>query len=70
MHGKVDLNLFIVLRAVYDQGSIIKAANALHIAQPAVIHALDRLREKFDDPLFTRHSRQVVPTPFCAHVLA
>ena len=31
MHGKLDLNLFVVLRAVYDQGSITKAAKALHI---------------------------------------
>ena len=60
MHGKLDLNLFVVLRAVYDHGSITKAANALHITQPAVSHALGRLREKFDDPLFIRHGRQVV----------
>ena len=58
MHGKLDLNLFVVLRAVYDQGSI---ANALHITQPAVSHALGRLREKFDDPLFIRHGRQCLP---------
>jgi len=29
MHGKLDPNLFVVLRAVYDQGSITKAANAI-----------------------------------------
>jgi DNA-binding transcriptional LysR family regulator len=29
MHGKLDLNLFVVLHAVYDQGGITKAANAL-----------------------------------------
>ena len=59
-----------MLRAVYDQGSITKAANALHITQPAVSHALGRLREKFDDPLFIRHGRQVVPTPFCQGIIA
>lgn len=69
MHGKLDLNLFVVLRAVYDHGSITKAANALHITQPAVSHALGRLREKFDDPLFIRHGRQVVPTPFCQGII-
>ena len=63
MHGKIDFNLFVVLRAVYEHGSITRAANALHITQPAVSHALSRLREKFDDPLFTRHGRQVIPTP-------
>ncbi len=40
MHGKIDLNLFIVLRAVYEQGSITKAAQRLHLTQPAVSHAL------------------------------
>jgi len=69
MHGKIDFNLFVVLRAVYEHGSITKAANALHITQPAVSHALGRLRDKFDDPLFTRHGRQVVPTPFCQGII-
>ncbi|AXT39732.1 LysR family transcriptional regulator [Alteromonas sp. BL110] len=69
MHGKIDFNLFVVLRAVYEHGSITKAANALHITQPAVSHALGRLRGKFDDPLFIRHGRQVVPTPFCQGII-
>jgi len=69
MHGKLDLNLFVVLRAVYEHGSITKAASALHITQPAVSHALGRLRDKFDDPLFTRHGRQVLPTPFCQGII-
>ncbi|MDY6976581.1 MAG: LysR family transcriptional regulator [Pseudomonadota bacterium] len=70
MHGKIDFNLFVVLRAVYEHGSITKAANALHITQPAVSHALGRLREKFDDPLFVRNGRQVIPTPFCQGIIA
>ena len=69
MHGKLDFNLFVVLRAVYEHGSITKAANALHITQPAVSHALGRLRDKFDDPLFIRHGRQVIPTPFCQGII-
>lgn len=69
MHGKLDFNLFVVLRAVYEHGSITKAANALHITQPAVSHALGRLRDKFDDPLFIRHGRQVAPTPFCQSII-
>lgn len=69
MHGKIDFNLFVVLRAVYEHGSITRAANALHITQPAVSHALGRLREKFDDPLFVRNGRQVIPTPFCQGII-
>ncbi|MBR9895152.1 MAG: LysR family transcriptional regulator [Alteromonas sp.] len=41
MHGKLDLNMFAVLRAVFDHGSITKAANALHITQPAVSLAFE-----------------------------
>lgn len=70
MHGKIDLNLFIVLRAVYEQGSITKAAQRLHLTQPAVSHALGRLRDNFNDDLFVRHGRQVVPTPFCQSIIA
>jgi DNA-binding transcriptional LysR family regulator len=70
MHGKIDLNLFIVLRAVYEQGSITKAAQRLHLTQPAVSHALGRLRDNFNDDLFVRRGRQVVPTPFCQSIIA
>ena len=70
MHGKIDLNLFIVLRAVYDQGSITKAARHLHLTQPAVSHALGRLRVNFKDELFVRHGRRMVPTPLCQKIIA
>lgn len=69
MHGKIDLNLFIVLRAVYEQGSITKAARHLHLTQPAVSHALGRLRVNFKDELFVRHGRQMVPTPLCQKII-
>ena len=55
MHGKIDLNLFFVLKAVYEEESITAAAKALHLTQPAVSHAMSRLRDKFDDELFVRH---------------
>lgn len=70
MHNKIDLNLFIVLRAVYQHGSITLAANALHLTQPAVSHALGRLRENYSDALFVRHGRKMTPTPFCQSIIA
>lgn len=65
IHGKIDLNLFVVLKAVYTEGSITAAADSLHLTQPAVSHAMTRLRDKFNDPLFIRHGRKMVPSPYC-----
>ena len=60
MHSKFDLNLFVVLTAIYREGSITAAAQHLNLTQPAVSHALSRLREMLNDPLFERHGRRMV----------
>nr|WP_155453028.1 LysR family transcriptional regulator [Massilia eburnea] len=62
MDARIDLNLFRVLDAIYQQGGITAAARSLHLTQPAVTHALNRLREHFGDPLFVRQGNSVVPT--------
>ena len=59
----VDLNLLVVFDAIYAEGSVTRAARALHLSQPAVSHALGRLRRLFGDPLFERQGRIMVPTP-------
>ncbi len=59
---KTDLNLFRVLDAIYTHGSTTQAAKALSLSQPAVSHALARLREQFDDPLFVRRGPRMAPT--------
>jgi DNA-binding transcriptional LysR family regulator len=61
--NQIDLNLLVVLDAIFAQGSITAAAEKLHLTQPAVSHSLARLRELLDDPLFTREGRKIVPTP-------
>ncbi len=64
MHiNRIDLNLLVVLDAIYAEGGITRAAEKLHLTQPAVSHALGRLRELFKDPLFEREGRAMVPTP-------
>ncbi len=60
---KVDLNLLVVLDAIYTEGGITRASKKLHLTQPAVTHALNRLRDVFDDPLFVRDGRSMIPTP-------
>jgi DNA-binding transcriptional LysR family regulator len=62
--NRIDLNLLVVLEAIYDKGGITRAAEALNVTQPAISHALGRLRTLFDDPLFVREGHTMVPTPF------
>jgi DNA-binding transcriptional LysR family regulator len=66
--SRVDLNLFVVLDAIYTEGGITRASERLNLTQPAISHALARLRELVDDPLFVREGHAMVPTP-AAHAL-
>jgi DNA-binding transcriptional LysR family regulator len=58
----VDLNLLPVFEAVYEEQSLSRAAERLAMTQPAVSHALTRLRAVFRDELFVRRSAGVVAT--------
>lgn len=58
----LDLNLLKALDALLDERSVTRAAERLSLTQPAVSGMLTRLRECFDDPLFTRAQRGIVPT--------
>ena len=70
MHlNRIDLNLFVVLDAIYTEGGITRAAKKLHLTQPAISHALARLRLMFDDPLFKREGRAMVPTPLARRLM-
>lgn len=64
MHiNRLDLNLFVVLDAIYTEGNITRAARTLNLTQPAISHALGRLRQMFDDRLFVRQGSAMMPTP-------
>lgn len=63
MHvSRFDLNLFVVFDAIYTEGSLTKAARVLNLTQPAVSHALGRLRDRLNDPLFVRQGSRMEPT--------
>ena len=47
--SQIDLNLFTVFDAIYREGGITPASKRLHLSQPAVSHALARLRELLGD---------------------
>ncbi|MGB1539274.1 MAG: LysR family transcriptional regulator [Pseudomonadales bacterium] len=59
---KFDLNLLRVFSAVYAEGHIGRAAKRLSMTQPAVSHAIQRLRNSVGDPLFIRTGKGVEPT--------
>lgn len=58
----VDLNLLKTFLAIWEHRSLTVAAERLHLSQPAVSHALRRLRDVFDDPLFVRTATSMEPT--------
>ena len=61
--NRMDLNLLVVLETIYSEGSLTRAAVRLHLSQPALSHALNRLRDQFGDALFVRQGNRMVPTP-------
>lgn len=70
MHiSRIDLNLFIVFEAIYAEGSVTRASQKLNLTQPAISHALGRLRQLFDDPLFERQGHAMVSTPLARSII-
>lgn len=68
--AKLDLNLLVVLDTIDAEGGVSRAAAKLNLTQPAISHALARLRLAFDDPLFFRQGRVLVPTPLARSLIA
>jgi DNA-binding transcriptional LysR family regulator len=66
---QLDLNLLRVLVAVHASGSVTAAGRQLALSQPAVSHALARLRDFFGDALFVRSPTGLHPTRLAARVV-
>ena len=62
--ARTDLNLLLTLQVLLECNSVSSAARQLHLTQSAISKALSRLRLQFNDPLFLRVSKGLVPTPF------
>ncbi len=58
-----DLNGLYVIEAIAQERSVSRAAERLGLTQPAVSHALGRLREFFQDDLFVRAGSVMAATP-------
>jgi DNA-binding transcriptional LysR family regulator len=65
----MDLNSLLTFLVVYHEHSVSGAAQCLSVSQPAVSNTLAKLRVYFDDPLFVREAKKVIPTN-CAHDIA
>lgn len=60
---KNDMNLLICLYVLLQERSVSRTAEKLFLSQSAVSKQLTKLRQEFDDPLFERESKGLLPTP-------
>lgn len=65
---RIDINLYPMFIAIFEQKSISKAAQLLCISQSAVSHALQRLRTQLGDDLFVRSGQKMLPTPYAEQI--
>jgi len=61
--GAIDLNLLVVFDAIMQERNVTSAGRRLGLSQPAMSHALIRLRHMMKDDLFIRSPKGMVPTP-------
>ncbi|OXR48092.1 LysR family transcriptional regulator [Pusillimonas sp. T2] len=58
----MDLNLLLTFEALFETRSVSKASERLGISQPSMSHALAKMREALNDPLFVRVKNEMQPT--------
>jgi DNA-binding transcriptional LysR family regulator len=61
--GAIDLNLLVVFDAIMRDRSVTRSGQRLGLSQPAMSHALTRLRHMLKDELFVRGPSGMIPTP-------
>ena len=59
----LDLNLLAVFAILWETRSVSRASERLALTQPAISHALRRLRENLGDDLFVPGRKGLIPTP-------
>jgi DNA-binding transcriptional LysR family regulator len=65
----LDLNLLTVFDAVGQERSVTRAAAKMNMTQPAISHALTRLRNSLHDELFVRTPEGMEPTPYAERLI-
>lgn len=66
--SRLDLNLLISLDALLTERSVTRAAERLHLSQPALSASLSRLRTHFNDPILARRGNSYELTPFAVRL--
>ena len=66
---KFDLNLLIIFEALITECHVTRAAKKVYLSQPAVSHALNRMRDELGDPLLVRTEKGMQPTPRALEML-
>ena len=61
--ASLDLNLLVALDALLLEANVSRAAMRVGLSQPAMSHALQRLRDIFSDPLLVRTGARMELTP-------
>lgn len=61
--SRLDLNLLVALDALLTERSVTRAAEQLHLSQPALSASLSRLRVHFSDEILTREGNTYTLTP-------
>ena len=61
--SRLDLNLLVALDALLTERSVTRAAERLHLSQPALSASLARLRTHFNDPILARRGNNYELTP-------
>jgi len=59
----LDLNLLAALDILIEERNVSRAADRMHMSQPAMSAALRRLRDYFNDPILAPHGKKMIPTP-------
>ncbi|MGK5684022.1 LysR family transcriptional regulator [Actinoplanes sp. URMC 104] len=65
---QLDLNLLVVLNALLEEGSVMGAAERLHLSSPAISRSLARLRKLTGDDILVRAGNTMVPTPYATAI--
>ncbi|MFT4822137.1 MAG: DNA-binding transcriptional LysR family regulator [Halioglobus sp.] len=60
---RTDLNLLVALQILLEERNVTRAAERLSVSQPALSKTLQKLRDAFEDELFTRTAHGLIPTP-------
>lgn len=64
----LDLNLLTAMDAMLEEGSVMGAADRLHLSQPAMSRTLGRIRKVTGDQIMVRTGRTMTPTPYAVAV--